>query len=121
MLTIKDFIRETLQQISDAALEFDAEKDAKGATVFPVTRRQDESAWEKQNLMFLGVDEAGAIYASFIDFDLAVTVQEAETASGSGGISILSVAKAGGQVQTQASNSSVSRIRFKLPLQLRRR
>lgn len=120
MITLKDFVRDSLAQIADAAKEFGDSREDEASPYPSVRGAVDEKMWSNHGLLFLGFgDEVGARYASIVDFDVAVTAQDTDSTQAGGGIRVVSVFSAGGEMQTQSTNASVSRIRFKLPLQIR--
>lgn len=47
-----------------------------------------------------------------VEFDIAVTVEDATSASGKAGIKIFKVIEGGGDMSKESKNSSVSRIKF---------
>lgn len=47
-----------------------------------------------------------------VEFDIAVTVEDATTSSGKAGIKIFQVIEGGGDISKELKNSSVSRIKF---------
>jgi hypothetical protein len=51
-----------------------------------------------------------------VEFDVAVTVSEASEKGVGGGITVLSVAAAKGDVKRSLANSSVSRVKFSVPI-----
>lgn len=54
---------------------------------------------------------------NLIEFDIAVTVNEKDTANGGAGIKIVGIS-IGGSLQNETSNQSISRIKFSIPLTL---
>lgn len=122
MLTLKDFVKETLKQITDGANEFEEECAGTGPTIFPRLETVPEpDVFAKYGAVFAGWrgdEEGSAAYATFVEFDVAVSVEEAESAKAGGGIHVAAMFKAGGDLESQTANSSISRVRFHLPLQL---
>jgi hypothetical protein len=47
-----------------------------------------------------------------VEFDIAVSAESADTASGKAGVKVLQFVEAGGDLTTQSKNSTVSRIQF---------
>jgi hypothetical protein len=47
-----------------------------------------------------------------VEFDIAVTTEDATSASGKAGIKVFQIIEGGGNMQTENKNSSVSRIKF---------
>lgn len=61
-------------------------------------------------------DRAGL--ATVVDFDVAITSEETEKSEIGGGVRVLSVFREDGGLEANTLNGSVSRVRFKIPLQL---
>ena len=51
-----------------------------------------------------------------VDFDVAVSVTEKTEVGGSGGITVVSVFKAHGKAERSGEESTVSRVRFNVPI-----
>ncbi|PIV51580.1 hypothetical protein CO115_02115 [Candidatus Falkowbacteria bacterium CG_4_9_14_3_um_filter_36_9] len=47
-----------------------------------------------------------------VEFDIAVTVEDATSAAGKAGIKVFSIVEGGGNLSKESKNSSVSRIKF---------
>lgn len=56
-------------------------------------------------------------YSKTVDYDVAVTAVEGKEAGAKAGISVWSIG-AGGNLKTESSNTTVSRIKFSIPLEL---
>ncbi|MBX3506939.1 MAG: hypothetical protein KF895_15785 [Parvibaculum sp.] len=121
MLTLKDFIKETLSQIVVAVSEFSKEHEAIGATTNPKLQTSVKtSEWSNVGLIFSGWGEdGGANYATLVDFDIALTAEDSENSKFGGGIRVLSFLGADGERSDISKSSSVSRIKFRLPVQVR--
>jgi hypothetical protein len=121
MITLKDFVRETLSQIVEGVNEFTEQKAEVGATTYPrMTSMIAEADMEKVGVIFAGFGpDKGANYVTKIDFDIAISATDTETAAAGGGIRVLSLLRADGSLETQTANAAVSRVRFTLPLQPR--
>ena len=120
MLTLRDFVKETLSQIVHATHDFQKEHAATGATV-SLELQQGDKAYADKGLIIVdwGVSESqGVKYATLVDFDVAITAEDTESAKAGGGIRVLSVLKAEGGLETQAATGSQSRVKFTLPLQI---
>ena len=88
--------------------EFKASHADSDTTAKPDLSTQDDLAAKsiaQAGMLYLGKFSGG--YASIVDFDVAVTTEEAENAQASGGIRIVSVFRADGSVESQTANSSV--------------
>jgi hypothetical protein len=114
MIDLKDFMKAALQQITEAASEFQSEQGENGATLMPapsVTGTSDNIT----NSGFLPL--GGRKYATIVNFDVAITVDESESASAGGGIKILPF-RVEGETGATAAQSSASRIQFPVTLHI---
>lgn len=116
MITLKEFVRDTLDQIIEATNEFAEKHKDSGASANPNIFLPDGSSLSD-------TDWTGGVAKGFgiiipVEFDVAVTEGEAEKADVSGGIKVLEVVRAGGGLQAETENSTVSRVKFKVPLKL---
>lgn len=127
MISLKTFVKETLSEIVEANREFLAEHGQLGASTSPVitgTVMRDD--WKAQGMIFTGFEKRDgkdvAGYVTVIDFDVAVTAGESDATGTKAGLSIKVLqafnAGVGGDTKTEVTSSSVSRVRFKLPLQI---
>lgn len=110
MTTLKEFMKETLTQIVEAAAEFSADNTEKGVTTNP-------QLYDPAGAGFATIKHREGV-ATIIDFDVAISTEESEKVGAGGGIRVLSVIRAEGEVQTNAISGTASRVRFKIPLQL---
>lgn len=93
-MDVKDFVSETLMQIVQGVVEAQTHTKDKGAVVVP--------------------------YHDFhktVNFDVAVTVVEGKETTGKAGISVWSIG-AGVGGKSESSSSTVSRIKFDIPVEL---
>jgi hypothetical protein len=111
-MDLKEFIAETLVQIVDGVSDARERVKDKGVGVNPQMSTTHEHAG-KQGL--LHVD--GPTFAQVIQFDVALTVVEGKGTKGGIGIFAGGIAL-GSSGQSQTENSSVSRIKFSIPLVL---
>ena len=118
-MELKEFVKQTLSQIVEGAKDFETEQSKDGATIKPrMDRVPNSEILAKNGVMFAGFGTGDGIdYVTFINFDVAVTTEETGTTKKGGGIKIASIINADGSKENEISNSSVSRIQFKLPLQ----
>lgn len=105
-MDLRNFIAETLTQIiggiTDAQknmMEF--QKDKESEYTAPYVNPNPSSDNHKK--------------LSDVDFDVAVTVSEGKSVEGSGGLSVMGVSL-GGKGGSEQTNSSVSRIKFSIPV-----
>ena len=110
MITLKEFIRETLAQIMEGTTEA---RESSGANVSPkVPAKYD-------NLSDLGLlPTRNGTMATMVKFDVAVTAEDSETAKAGGGVRVVSLFRADGELETETVKSSISRISFGLPLEI---
>lgn len=121
MITLDEFVLNTLRQITEAVRKFDDEDKSGLASVQPrITGGTDPQKWSEAGFLYTGRGENGeAQYATIVDFDIAVTAEEADIAAGGGGVKVLSFLSAEGKIEGSSRNATVNRIRFKVPLQVR--
>ncbi|TSA39615.1 hypothetical protein D4R30_00825 [archaeon] len=101
-MDLETFIAETLRQIVKGVRTAQQHEDCKGATINPPTAPgQNHRLLVKQ-----------------IEFDVALTVSEGSEKQGKGNIGIASVFGIGGQANSTTASSSVSRIKFEVPVVL---
>ena len=93
-MDIKEFISQTLKQIIDGVKDAQEHAEGKNAVVVPYYGDRQK-----------------------IDFDVAVTVVEGKETGGKAGISVWSIG-AGVTGKTESSSSTVSRIKFEIPVEL---
>ena len=114
-IELKDFVAETLREIIDGVISVQEYAKGKEATVMP----GGIYGLTSSDLRGSGILGTGTNYVNTIDFDIAVTASE--SAKSKGGIGVfISVVGAGVQGQDEASNSTVSRIKFTIPISLPR-
>lgn len=114
MTTLKDFVKDTLSQISDGVSEFEDGSDAKARVEAGIKGNLAGDAAAAAGLLYLG---AGKGFATVVKFDVAVTTEETEAAHGSAGIKVIPF-NIGGGLDASTANTSVSRVQFNLPLSL---
>jgi len=93
-MDVKEFVAETLRQIVDGVVDAQQQTKGKNAVVAPYHD-----------------------YHKTVSFDVAVTVVEGKETSGKAGISVWSVG-AGVRGKSESSSSTVSRIKFEIPVEL---
>jgi hypothetical protein len=110
-MDLRDFVAQTLSQIAGGVKDAQALAGDVGAIVNPRLTTSHEQA-SKQGLL-----SADDMFVPIVQFDVAVTV--IESSGTKGGIGVFAGAINLGSVgQSQAENSSVSRIKFSVPLAL---
>lgn len=104
-MDLREFVRETLVEIQygvhAAIKECLADKDFRGA-INPV--------WGS------GWDAVTRDHVRLVEFDVAVTVTEASTVDGKAGIKVFSIVEAGAGASANSENSTVSHIKFSVPI-----
>jgi hypothetical protein len=93
-MDIKEFVSESLKQIIDGVVDAQSHAGGKNAVVVPFHNNHKE-----------------------IGFDIAVTVVEGKETEGKAGISVWSIG-AGVTGKSESSNSTISRIKFEIPVEL---
>jgi hypothetical protein len=108
-MDVKDFVENTLVQIVEGVNSANSKLKETGAIISPknVSPIRDGTTY----------NTATGQLVNLIEFDVAVTVNEKDTAGGGGGIKIAGIS-IGGQLQNETANQSVSRIKFSVPLTL---
>lgn len=93
-MDLKEFVSETLREIIEGVKESQEFAAQKGAVVAPYHD-----------------------YQKTVEYDVAVTAAEGKEAGAKAGISVWSIG-AGGNVKTENTNTTVSRIKFSIPIEL---
>lgn len=107
MLSLKDFIQETLAQIMEGVAAADGDARKLGGMVNP---NGLDLANKGMRLM-----QTGARHGQMIDFDVAVVSTESRETKGGIGV-FLGPAGAGSAGQSGKTNEPTSRIRFSVPV-----
>lgn len=118
MISLKDFIQETLTQISEATIEFAANKGDTGANPNPPLTHGENAA--SHGLLAGEFNDGKNRYDTImpVEFDVAVSAEESESKEGKGGVRVMSFIKADGSIAKETVASSVSRVKFHIPLRL---
>lgn len=110
-MDLRDFVSETLTQIVEGVKSAQSKAAESGATVNPHLTTAHEQAG-KQGFLW-----TGDAYAQVVQFDVALTVTEGTGTKG--GIGVFAGAiNLGSSGQSQNESSSVSRVKFSVPLSL---
>jgi alpha-D-ribose 1-methylphosphonate 5-triphosphate diphosphatase PhnM len=111
MLQLKDFVREALVEIAQGVEEARQALSGSAAEVNPsVARRFDAKSTNYG-------DSSSGKPIFLIEFDVAVTATEGTQTKGGIGV-VAGVLALGSQGQSELANSSVSRIKFMVPMAL---
>lgn len=105
-MDLKTFVAESIKQIAEGIKE--AQNADTGAWVSPLVG----SLVGKKPQIWDNITTADP---QVISFDIAVTAVESDAKKGGGGMQVLGIAIGGG-LESSTQNSSVSRIRFDLPI-----
>ena len=110
-MDLKDFIKNTLVQIADGVSEAEKELESRNASVNPIGGYFDQKqlggrTWNFKN----GVTE-------IVDFDVALTSSEKEGSSAGIGVLLGSI-NLGAKGASEETITSVTRIKFSIPLLL---
>ena len=93
MTTLKDFVKDTLSQISEGVSAFEDASDAKTRVEAGIKGNLAGDAAVAAGRLDLG---AGNEFATVVKFDVAVTTEETEAAHGSAGIKVIPFKMGGG-------------------------
>jgi len=110
-MDLKDFVAQTLSQIVQGVAEAKAPVEALGAEVNPLLRTGQTTAGNA------GLLWAGSSYAQIVQFDVALTITEGKGTKGGIGV-FAGAVTLGSSGQSQTESSSVSRVKFSVPLSL---
>jgi hypothetical protein len=109
-MKLDEFVSQTLKQVIDGVSVAQQYAKSKNANINPSTARMDSKA---SNYSFCGKT---GIPLQDVEFDVAVTVSESSsTSDGDANVGAISVSA---QNQSANQSSSVSRIKFKVPILL---
>ena len=123
-MDMRDFVQVTLTQIKEGLSEFEANS-GDGFTVAPtLSAKTDTNKWAQQDLIYTGCGKNGEMqYATIVEFDVAVTAEERNEAEGGAKaeVTVFSAFKGGvgGKMSEATTDSTASRIRFKVPMQIK--
>jgi len=110
-MELRDFVSETLTQIVEGVTSAQSKANQSGAKINPHLRTSFEQAGK------LGFLQTGEGFAQIVQFDVALTVTEGTGTKG--GIGVFAGAiNLGSSGQSQTESSSVSRVKFSVPLSL---
>jgi hypothetical protein len=117
-MELKDFVKESIVQVSKGIDEANKDLDELDAMVNPmyVTMNSDSAqSYGRTSTRDSGYSDADSRVIQKVDFDIAVTIEKGEEASAGAKISIASFAL-GADAKTDSNNKSQSRIKFSLPV-----
>jgi hypothetical protein len=118
MLTLKEFIKETLTEITDGLMEFAESKSETGANPNPsyFGKIPDPS----YGFLIGAQNKEKGRYDMImpVDFDVAVSAEDSSSKSGGGSIRVVSFLAGEGKIESETSVGSVSRVKFRVPFRL---
>lgn len=117
-MDLKDFVKETIVQISQGIETANKELEGSHAMVNPVyvsLNSNDAQGYgrTKSKDAGFGVDESRVLQK--VDFDVAVSIETGEQGSAGAKLSIASIG-IGAEGKTESTNKSESRIKFSIPV-----
>ncbi|MDA5192515.1 hypothetical protein [Govanella unica] len=133
MLTLKEFVKTTLSEVIEALIEFEAAENERGRNVtpFPEIHQKDVASLGFLTTSVLHTDangntregSAGILERARhvvmpVEFNVAVTASSQDEASGGVGLRVVEMFRAGVDTRETSTNSSISRVCFKVPVQL---
>ena len=110
-MELKDFVKETLTQISQGVQESIAEVRDAGGYVNPATRTNTKNT---DSAHFGSMPNGQNIF--LVDFDVAVSVEEDMGGNAEAKLKVASVLSIGGGAETSTKNSATNQISFKVPI-----
>ncbi|PHS72712.1 MAG: hypothetical protein COB22_03795 [Cycloclasticus sp.] len=112
-MELKEFVKETLTQISEGVQDSLASVRDSGGYVNPATRASTKTTDDSH---FASMTHGRNVF--LISFDVAVTVEEESGKDGHAKLKVASVFSAGGGGSKSNKSSSTNHISFKVPLAL---
>ena len=112
-MDLKDFVKETLVQISSGVQESIAEVRESGGYTNPAAAKRKESG---QGSYFSSMGDGQNVF--LVDFDVAVSVDEDSKVSGEGKLRVASVISLGGEAGSSTKSSASNRVSFRVPIAL---
>ena len=108
-MDLRDFVKEVLTQIVDGVR--DAQQPNGGAFVVPAGDGGHKYAEHPR------FASSARLKSTIVDFDVAITAEEADKAGAKAGVKVFSV-QFGAEGEITSKNSKVSRVQFAVPLLL---
>ena len=120
-MELKDFISETLCEliggVADAQKKIKSDQTTQKAVINPAVHKQTVSE-NHPGLLGMNLNQAGQVVIS-VDFNVAITVTDAENAEGKGKINVLSgLFGVSGGISSTSENKSISSVKFTIPISL---
>lgn len=102
-MNLQEFVRETMTQIAAGVAEAKKVNPQIAPLISPNENAPPIHRSHRKSVLM-------------VDFDVAVTVSDKTETGGGGGVTVVSVFKAEGKRETITEHSSVSRIKFSVPI-----
>ncbi|WP_296994238.1 hypothetical protein [Thalassospira sp. UBA1131] len=118
MLTLKDFVKETLTEIVDAMSEFANERGNTGASPNPSLLHSKAQAHDHFFVGKFNADKDRYDLIMPVSFDVAVSAADTSNSAVGAGIKVVSFLKADGTINSETTATSANRVQFTVPLQL---
>ena len=99
--------------ITEAIAEFDGAGGAIAAPPLSTSGGLAGSTASEAGLLYIG----GQQYATMVNFDIAITYEDADASKAGGGIKVIPF-RVGAETSSTQANTTVSRVQFAIPLKL---
>jgi len=113
-MDLKEFIKESIVQVTEAIIESNEELKDKNAVVNPGRIQVNSDSSQAYGRESSNITHQSRIVQK-IDFDVAVVVQDEQSAGAGAKISVMSL-KLGADGEVNYTNKSESRIKFAVPI-----
>lgn len=110
-MDVKEFTKQTLLQIVEGVQEANEVMESSGAYV------TNEALYNSKGATL----SAKRLNVVEIDFDVAITTTDTEGSNGGAGIKVASFMNIGGNMESKSENQTISRIRYTLPLVIKKK
>ena len=111
MVTLKDFVRETLKQLSEAGAEAGDDLGKRGMQI-PAAFLAPSASSKTLGSMFDGRMNSQVFP---VEFDVAITTEDSDSGTAGGGVRI-GIVRAGGDLSSSSSTTNASRVKFTVPI-----
>lgn len=113
-MDLKEFIKETIVQVTEAIIESNEELKVKGAIVNPGKIKVNSDSSQAYGRESRQIEHQSRIVQK-LEFDVAVVAQDEKSAGAGAKISVMSL-KLGADGEVNYTNKSESRIKFAIPI-----
>lgn len=111
-MELDEFVKETLLQITKGVADSQLEISKIGGIVNPAIRLAKQSSDSHVGTLYEGQN----VY--IVDFDIAISVSEGTGSKADGKLTVASLFSVGGGTSSSETNSTLSKVSFKVPLAL---